>query len=136
MINIENIVYSILSTNGTVAASFSTRVYPAIVPFDSAFPAVSYRISGIEPFETQMAASNLERYSVQISVFSLTYSALYDLSSKVSAAMIGHSNSSVSRIFLTNMSDDVQEIYTTADTTQSTGQYLYIRNLDFTIYTK
>jgi hypothetical protein len=136
MINIENIVYSILSTDATVSAAFGTRIYPVIVPFDSVLPAIAYRISGVEPYETQSSASNMTKYSIQISVFSLTYSGLYALSTAVESAMIGHTNSSLSRVFFINASDDVQEIMTTADTTQSTGQYLYIRNLDFTLYKK
>ena len=136
MINIESIVYSILSTNATVAAAFSTRITPVIVPFDSTMPAISYRISGLERFETQAAVSNLDKYFIRLSVYSKTYSDLNSLCDKVMDAMIGHSNTTISRCFLTGLSDDIEEIYTTADTTTSTGQYLYLRNLEFTIYKK
>lgn len=136
MINIESIVYGILSTDSGVASAFSTRIYPVIVPFDSAFPSITYRISGVEPYETQASASNLTKYSIQVTVFSETYSALYALANAVESAMIGHTNTSLNRVFFTGAFDDIQEIYTTADPTKSTGQFMFIRNLEFTLYKK
>lgn len=136
MINIESIVYGILSADSTVAASFSTRIYPMITPNDSDLPAITYRISGLERYETQVAASNVDKYFVGLSVYSLTYSGLYALCEMVKDAMLAQTSSILYRIFLTNISDEIQEIYTTADPTVSTGQYLYIRNLDFSIFKK
>lgn len=136
MMNIENNVYGILAGSTPVTNLFSTRIYPVIVPYDSALPAIAYRINSIEPFEAQERATNLEKYIVRISIFSKTYGSLYQNCAAVIAAMVGHTDSALSRIFHLGASDDVEEIYTTGSTSESTGQYLFIRHLDFSIFKK
>ena len=138
MINIPAKIFTILSGAATVTAIVSTRIYPLVAPYDATMPCVSYRLLGVDRYETQSGPSNLDKYTVRVSIYAATYDDLHSLMEAVIGAMTGMTESTLSRILWTNVSDDAEEAYTVANTTGSatSGVYLAVRNLDFQIFTK
>ncbi len=86
---LENKIYTALSgsTKITVTSSVSTRIYPLIVPQESAFPVITYtRISGGKQNDL-FGYSNLENPRIQIDCWAKTYKEVKTIANNVHDVM-------------------------------------------------
>lgn len=75
------------STKITVLSSVSTRIYPLIVPQESAMPAITYaRISGGQQNDL-FGYSNLENPRIQIDCWAKTYKEVKTIAENVHAVL-------------------------------------------------
>lgn len=86
---IETKIFAHLNTSTaiTITSSISTRIYPIIVPQESAYPAITYtRISGGIQNDLQ-GYSNLENPLIVIDVWAASYKEAKNLSTRVHTVM-------------------------------------------------
>lgn len=129
-------IYTILRLNANVLATFADRIYPVVVPIDSEFPALTYQVIGREEANTHQSATNLDKIGVRISIYADSYTDCETYYGYVYTAMSRYKGTQSSVTFATialqSESDDVLEL--TSPTGSTTGQFIYRKNIDFTIF--
>lgn len=89
MAELEEAVYSRLSTSVAVAALVSTRIYPQKIPQEAALPAVAYaRISALR-VKAHAAPTGLARARMQVMCVARSYSDVKVLATAVRKSMEG-----------------------------------------------
>lgn len=80
-------IYDILSTDGTVSASVSTRIYPDTVPQQAAFPFIAYTLVSTAPTDIKDGVSPLDTISLQVDIYSQDYGVTQGLNDAVRTAL-------------------------------------------------
>lgn len=86
----EKIVYTLLTGNAAVAALVGTKIFPGLVPQNTAMPAISYElVSGVEilPINAQ-AGGVIIRSRVQVSVLARTYTEVKTIHEAIRGALL------------------------------------------------
>ena len=87
--SIESDIYSALSGAGGVTSLVSTRIYPNLVPENTANPCIDYSLISGTRFHTLMGQNDMRRGVVQISCHADTYAGAKALAAAVIAALQG-----------------------------------------------
>jgi len=90
-------MYSILTTDATVAGLVSTKVYPNTVPKDVAFPFVVYTTINTTPADTKDGVSPLDEIQVQVDVYSTSYDTTTTLANACRGALDRYSGTVASQ---------------------------------------
>lgn len=121
---LESKLYTALSGSSkiTVTSSISTRIYPLIVPQQSALPAITYaRISGGQ--ENNLSGySSMENPRIQIDCWALTYKEVKTIAENVHTVL--NTTTTFSAVLISDMDfyeDDVE---------------LYRESMDFKIWNR
>lgn len=90
MAELEEGLYTFLTTTAAIAALVGTRIYPLLIPLDATLPAAAYqRISG--PFEAAHdGPTGLVRARIQITCVGATYAAARAVAAAIVTAMLGY----------------------------------------------
>jgi hypothetical protein len=86
---IEEAVYSRLTTTAAVTAICSTRIYPNKIPQEATLPAVAYQRVSTRRVKAHAAPTGLARVRVQVTCVASSYSAVKALATAVRKAMEG-----------------------------------------------
>ncbi len=70
---IGKLIYSRLSTDGSITAYIGTKIYPDITPQNVQYPFVVYTITNSLPVDYKDGQSNLEEITLQIDVYTQSY---------------------------------------------------------------
>ena len=116
---IETSIYTVLSTDVTVSALVSTRIYPMIIPQNGTLPAVVYQRVSTLPINSLSGDSGLDSVRIQLSCWSPTYAGAKSLGLAVRNALTLSSLKAITEMEL----DDIDDL---------TGHYRVI--LDFRIW--
>ena len=76
---IGKLIYSRLSTDGSITAYVGTKIYPDITPQNVQYPFVVYTIVNSLPVDFKDGQSNLEEITLQIDVYTQSYDDTQDL---------------------------------------------------------
>lgn len=90
---IETAIYSLLIADTDVSSFVGSKVYPVVIPQDSTtkantYPCVSYKRTGTERQFTLEGNSGLATASIDIEVYSTSYSEVKELAKLVRVAML------------------------------------------------
>lgn len=80
---IGKLIYSRLSTDGSITAYVGTKIYPDITPQNVQYPFVVYTIVNSLPVDFKDGQSNLEEITLQIDVYTQSYDDTQDLSNLI-----------------------------------------------------
>jgi hypothetical protein len=80
---IGKLIYSRLSTDGSITAYIGTKIYPDIVPQNVQYPFVVYTITNSTPVDYKDGQSNLEEIELQIDVYTQNYDDTQDLANLI-----------------------------------------------------
>ncbi len=80
---IGKLIYSRLSTDGSITAYVGTKIYPDITPQNVQYPFVVYTILNSLPVDFKDGQSNLEEITLQIDVYTQSYDDTQDLSNLI-----------------------------------------------------
>mgnify|MGYP003668832796 FL=1 len=80
---IGKLIYSRLSTDGSITAYIGTKIYPDITPQNVQYPFVVYTITNSLPVDYKDGQSNLEEITLQIDVYTQNYDDTQDLSNLI-----------------------------------------------------
>lgn len=129
-------IYTILRLNANVLATFGNRIYPVVVPMDSDFPALTYQVINHEETNTKQAANKFDKIGVRVTIYADSYTDCETYYGYVYTALSRYrgtqSSEVITSIAMQSESDDALELTTPTGT--STGQFIYRKNIDFTIF--
>ena len=80
---IGKLIYSRLSTDGSITAYVGTKIYPDITPQNVQYPFVVYTITNSLPVDYQDGQSNLEEITLQLDVYTQSYDDTQDLANLI-----------------------------------------------------
>ena len=80
---IGKLIYSRLSTDGSITAYVGTKIYPDITPQNVQYPFVVYTIVNSLPVDFKYGQSNLEEITLQIDVYTQSYDDTQDLANLI-----------------------------------------------------
>ena len=80
---IGKVIYSRLSTDGSITAYVGTKIYPDITPQNVQYPFVVYTIVNSLPVDFKDGQSNLEEITLQIDVYTQSYDDTQDLANLI-----------------------------------------------------
>ena len=80
---IGKLIYSRLSTDGSITAYVGTKIYPDITPQNVQYPFVVYTIVNSLPVDFKDGQSNLEEITLQIDVYTQSYDDRQDLANLI-----------------------------------------------------
>ena len=80
---IGKLIYSRLSTDGSITAYIGTKIYPDITPQNVQYPFVVYTITNSLPVDYKDGQSNLEEITLQIDVYTNNYETTQTLANNV-----------------------------------------------------
>jgi hypothetical protein len=80
---IGKLIYSRLSTDGSITDYVGTKIYPDITPQNVQYPFVVYTIVNSLPVDFKDGQSNLEEITLQIDVYTQSYDDTQDLSNLI-----------------------------------------------------
>ena len=80
---IGKLIYSRLSTDGSITAYVGTNIYPDITPQNVQYPFVVYTIVNSLPVDFKDGQSNLEEITLQIDVYTQSYDDTQDLANLI-----------------------------------------------------
>ena len=80
---IGKLIYSRLSTDGSITAYIGTKIYPDITPQNVQYPFVVYTITNSLPVDYKDGQSNLEEITLQIDVYTQSYDDTQDLANLI-----------------------------------------------------
>lgn len=83
---VSRAVYNLLSTNSTLTALVSTRIYPVRTPQAVTAPFLVYAISS-EPVDTKDGIATQELHEIQVTAFALTYESAQSIKAAVKSAL-------------------------------------------------
>ena len=80
---IGKLIYSRLSTDGSITAYVGTKIYPDITPQNVQYPFVVYTIVNSLPVDFKDGQSNLEEITLQIDVYTQSYDDTQELANLI-----------------------------------------------------
>ena len=80
---IGKLIYSRLSTDGSITAYIGTKIYPDITPQNVQYPFVVYTIVNSLPVDFKDGQSNLEEITLQIDVYTQSYDDTQELANLI-----------------------------------------------------
>ena len=80
---IGKLIYSRLSTDGSITDYVGTKIYPDITPQNVQYPFVVYTIVNSLPVDFKDGQSNLEEITLQIDVYTQSYDDTQDLANLI-----------------------------------------------------
>ncbi|MBU6206025.1 MAG: DUF3168 domain-containing protein [Bacteroidetes bacterium] len=80
---IGKLIYSRLSSDGSITAYVGTKIYPDITPQDVQYPFVVYTIVNSLPVDYKDGQSNLEEINIQIDVYTQSYDDTQEISNLI-----------------------------------------------------
>ena len=80
---IGKLIYSRLSTDGSITAYIGTKIYPDITPQNVQYPFVVYTITNSLPVDYKDGQSNLEEITLQEDVYTQSYDDTQDLANLI-----------------------------------------------------
>ena len=80
---IGKLIYSRLSTDGSITAYVGSKIYPDITPQNVQYPFVVYTIVNSLPVDFKDGQSNLEEITLQIDVYTQSYDDTQDLANLI-----------------------------------------------------
>ena len=80
---IGKLIYSRLSSDGSITAYVGTKIYPDITPQNVQYPFVVYTIVNSLPVDYKDGQSNLEEITLQIDVYTQSYDDTQQLSNLI-----------------------------------------------------
>ena len=80
---IGKLIYSRLSTDGSITAYVGTKIYPDITPQNVQYPFVVYTITNSLPVDYKDGQSNLEEITLQVDVYTQSYDDTQDLANLI-----------------------------------------------------
>ena len=80
---IGKLIYSRLSTDGSITAYIGTKIYPDITPQNVQYPFVVYTITNSLPVDYKDGQSNLEEITLQIDVYTQSYDDTQDIANLI-----------------------------------------------------
>jgi hypothetical protein len=80
---IGKLIYSRLSTDGSITDYVATKIYPDITPQNVQYPFVVYTIVNSLPVDFKDGQSNLEEITLQIDVYTQSYDDTQDLANLI-----------------------------------------------------
>ena len=80
---IGKLIYSRLSTDGSITAYIGTKIYPDITPQNVKYPFVVYTITNSLPVDYKDGQSNLEEITLQVDVYTQSYDDTQDLANLI-----------------------------------------------------
>lgn len=80
---IGKLIYSRLSTDGSITAYVGTKIYPDITPQNVQYPFVVYIITNSLPVDYKDGQSNLEEITLQLDVYTQSYDDTQDLANLI-----------------------------------------------------
>ena len=80
---IGKLIYSRLSTDGSITAYVGTKIYPDITPQNVQYPFVVYTIVNSLPVDYKDGQSNLEEITLQVDVYTQSYDDTQDLANLI-----------------------------------------------------
>ena len=80
---IGKLIYSRLSTDGSITAYIGTKIYPDITPQNVQYPFVVYTITNSLPVDYKDGQSNLEEITLQVDVYTQSYDDTQDLANLI-----------------------------------------------------
>ena len=80
---IGKLIYSRLSTDGSITAYIGTKIYPDITPQNVQYPLVVYTITNSLPVDYKDGQSNLEEITLQVDVYTQSYDDTQDLANLI-----------------------------------------------------
>ena len=89
--NIEEALYSCLTSDAGVAALVSTRIYPNVVPQDIALPAVAYQRISTTRVMAHDGPTGVANARFQFTVSASTYSSARNVANAIRTALDGFS---------------------------------------------
>lgn len=84
---IGNILYTILSNDSAINAIIGDRIYPQIIPQGKQLPAISYKVLAINSVDTKDDFTGIEKFRIQIDLYSDSYDQLMKMDGTVRAAL-------------------------------------------------
>ena len=128
-------IYTILAGNGTLAAAFGTRIYPAVIPFDVALPCIVFEVGDIQPDYNQTSDLNWDRVNITVTVFTTKYALSETYAGNVRTALSRYSatvdSEVIDTIIFEGMNPDYDPDFTIGDA--ATGVGVFIRTCNFTL---
>ena len=88
--SIETALYATLSAASGVTALVSTRIYPNLVPEDTANPCIEYSLISGTKLHTLAGSNDMRRAVIQISCHADTYASAKAVADAVIAALQGN----------------------------------------------
>ena len=143
---ISTALITILRENADVLSTFADRIFPVIVPQGQTMPCLVYAVNSHSQDETTSNPYAYTTATVKISVYATNYTDcetyhqyVYDAlqnydSSEVTYPVAGEVEGVVVKTITCDnkQSDDIVEQYWVAE--NSSGQFAYVINMDFSIY--
>ena len=80
---IGKLIYSRLSSDGSITAYVGTKIYPDITPQNVQYPFVVYTIVNSLPVDYKDGQSNLEEITLQVDVYTQSYDDTQQLSNLI-----------------------------------------------------
>jgi hypothetical protein len=84
---IGDVIYSLLSNSTDVTDIVSTRIYPFLAIEDVVSPYLVYTIENVDPTVSNCGASQLDKVTFNLEIYTETLAELEDLGNKVRAAL-------------------------------------------------
>ena len=84
---IGDVIYSLLSNSTDVTDIVSTRIYPFLAIEDVVYPYLVYTIENVDPTVSNCGASQLDKVTFNLEIYTKTLGQLEDLGNKVRAAL-------------------------------------------------
>jgi hypothetical protein len=89
--SLETDLWTLITSDGTVAALIADHFYPLLIPQDIATPALAYQlISAPGQYSHESGDIGLVRARMQLTAQAATYSALYSLMAAVRSVVTGY----------------------------------------------
>ena len=129
-------IYSLLSASTTLAGLVSTRIYPGIAPFDTAYPHIIFTTIDDVPHQCMGSTFGMRESGVQVDVYAADpqLTVLHNILDRVETILHNYSGSTsgvdVATILLENEQPDlVEDIGTT-----SAANYVRRGTQDYTVW--
>ena len=87
MADVEQAIYTALSTTSGVTSLVSTRSYPVVLPQGVAFPAITFSRVSTDPVFALAGSEGKDAVRVQVDCWSRTYANAKDIANAVRAAL-------------------------------------------------
>lgn len=84
---IGKVIHTLLTADATVIGLVGDKVFPVIVPQNTAFPAVTYETTSSEPIEVIGWQKIADTVNVQINVFAERYTTAIDIKEAIKAVL-------------------------------------------------
>ena len=131
MASIEESIYTTLSTDVSVSALVSTRVYPLRLPQKPTYPAITYSIVAGEEFPAMSVNVDTTSVRVQISCWATSYTSVKSLSNSVKSAIDRKSGTVGTIEWKGSFKESEVDLY---EQDLSINQNIYQKALDFRIF--